>query len=56
MKFQVFRRNGEKGLTTDVEPSVDYPYGNRQHHNNLISVPDRNAGGINEHLVFWKLS
>ncbi len=38
-------------LTSDVERSADRPYSNRQHHNNLIFVPDRNASGINEQHI-----
>jgi hypothetical protein len=52
MKFQAFWGKGEgKMLTSDVERSADRPYSNRQHHNNLISVPDRNANGINKQQI-----
>jgi len=46
-----FYSKGEEGLTIDVESSADSPYSNRQcRTNNFISVPNRNASGINERL------
>ena len=51
MGFRDFCRRGEStGLTLDVEPNADSPYNDRQRHNNLISVPNCNASGINERL------
>jgi hypothetical protein len=44
MGFQVFRRRDEeKKLTLEVEHNADPPYSGGQHHNNLISAPNRNA-------------
>jgi hypothetical protein len=52
MGFQVFCRRGEaKGLTLEVERNADPPYSDRQRHNNLISFPNRDTSGVNEHLI-----
>ena len=52
MGFQVFYRRGEgKGLTLEVESNGHPPYHDRQRHNDLISVPNRDASGINERLI-----
>ncbi len=40
-----------KELTLEVEPNVDAPYSDRQHQHDLLSVPNCNAGGINENLT-----
>jgi hypothetical protein len=51
-EIQVFcRRGGGKGLTLDMGQHVDPPYSDRQRHSNLIFIPNRNASGINEHLI-----
>jgi hypothetical protein len=51
-KFKVFYRGGgEKGLTMEVECNGSNPYDDRQRHSNIISVPNCNASGINEHLI-----
>jgi hypothetical protein len=42
----------KEGPTFDAESSADSPYNNRQCHNNFISVPDRDASGIDEHLKY----
>ena len=52
MGSQVFRRRDKgKGLTLEVGRNADSPYSDRQRHNDLISVPNRNASGVNEHLI-----
>jgi hypothetical protein len=35
----------------NVESNADPPHNRRQRHNNPISVPSRNASGINKHLI-----
>lgn len=48
---QVFNRCQRKELTMQVESDAGPPHNNRQRHNSLVSVPDRNANGINQHLI-----
>jgi hypothetical protein len=49
MGFQVICE--AKGLTVDVECNVGTPHSDRQVHNNLVSVPNCNASGVNERLI-----
>lgn len=35
----------------EVESNAGRPYDDRQRHNNLLVVPNRDANGINEHLI-----
>jgi hypothetical protein len=35
----------------EMESNVADQYGDRQHHHNLILVPNRNASKINENLI-----
>jgi len=51
MGFKVFYRSEREGLTAEMESNAGPPHNDRQRHNNLIFVPNRNASGINEHLI-----
>jgi hypothetical protein len=51
MGFKVLYRSERKGLTVEMDSNGGPPHNDRQRHNNLISVPNRNASGIDEHLI-----
>ena len=51
MGSKVLYRSDREGLTVEMESNGCPPHNESQRHNNLIVVPNCNAGGINEHLI-----
>jgi hypothetical protein len=51
MGFVVFYRSERKEPTVEMEPNAGPPHNDRQRYNDLVFIPNRNASGINEHLI-----
>ena len=49
--YGIHHRSERKELTAEMKCDAGPPDNERQCHNNLISVPNRNARGINEQLI-----
>jgi hypothetical protein len=47
----LLQKGVKKGRTLEVERNGGQPYGDHQHPNNYISVPNRNARGIDENKI-----
>ena len=50
---EVCRRGWEKGLALDNHSNVGHPHSHCDSHNELIFVPDGDAGGLDERFC-WK--
>ena len=46
------RKRGKRQLTLEKECRIDSPYANCCRNRNLIPVPDRNSGKLDEHLIW----
>jgi hypothetical protein len=45
------KRPEKERLALDWEPKVGAPYDEGRHYGKLLSVPNRNAGNLHEHLT-----